>query len=148
MYGFREDISIIRLLHGSINVPGAVESFICDLHCLPGDFITALHLLDDFSDIRLFGFISGIHLHGNRNQIRIQEEGLPDDGIMPVLFGGPFLLITTGQIDLEIVIRTVKEYIVEVPLIVLLITIRRTPDLLRLESWRRDGGRQQRLSWI
>lgn len=42
---------------------------------------------------------------------------------MLVLFGRAFLLVFTGKINLEIIIRAVKKYIGEISLIVPLITV-------------------------
>ena len=109
MYGLGKNISIIRFFHSGIDISGAVEAFIRDLYRLSGDFIAALHFLDDLSDIRPFGFVSRIHLHSHRHQVSIQEKGLPDDRVMPVLFGRPFLFIFVRQVNLKIVIRTVEK---------------------------------------
>ena len=134
MYRLGKNIPVIRFLRGSINIPGAVEPFICDLHRLSGNFIAALHFLDDLPDIRFFRFISGIHLHGHRHQVCIQKERLSDDWVMPVFFGRAFLLILIGQVDLEIIIRTVKKYIAEIPLIVLLIAMVKEFDIFFIGS--------------
>lgn len=123
MYGLGKNIPIIRFFHSGIDISGAVEPFIRDLYRLSGDFIAALHFLNNLSDIRLFGFVSRIHLHSHRHQVSIQEKGLPDDRVMPVLFGRPFLFIFVRQVNLKIVIRTVEKNIAEISLEVLLITM-------------------------
>ena len=48
---------------------------------------------------------------------------------MPVLFGGAFLLISTGQIDLEIIIRTIKKYMAEISRVILLIAMVKELDI-------------------
>ena len=53
---------------------------------------------------------------------------------MPVFFGRAFLLILIGQVDLEIIIRTVKKYIAEIPLIVLLIAMVKEFDIFFIGS--------------
>lgn len=68
MDGLGENIPVVRFLHGRVDISGAVEALIRDLHGFSGNLI-------------------------------------------PVLLGWSFLLIFTGQIDLEIV-RAVKKYVV------------------------------------
>ena len=51
------------------------------------------------------------------------RRSLADDGGVPVLFGRAFLLVFTGKINLEIIIRAVKKYVAEIPPVVLLITM-------------------------
>ena len=48
---------------------------------------------------------------------------------MPVLFGWAFLLISTGQIDLEIIIRTIKKYMAEISRVILLIAMVKELDI-------------------
>ena len=48
---------------------------------------------------------------------------------MPVLFGGAFLLISTEQIDLEIIIRTIKKYMAEISRVILLIAMVKELDI-------------------
>lgn len=91
-----------------MDISGAVEPLVRDLDRLPGNLIPGLHFLNDLPEVRLFRFISRIHLHGCRYQVRVKQEGLPDDRIMPVLLRGPFLPVSAGQVDLKIIIRTVK----------------------------------------
>ena len=123
MDGLGENVPVIGFLHGSVNIPGTIKAFIRDLHGLPGNLIPVLHFLNERPDIRFFRFVSGKHLHGHRNQIRVKEKCLPDDGVMPFLFGRAFLLISTGQIDLEIIIRTIKKYMAEISRVILLIAM-------------------------
>ena len=123
MYGFGKNIPVIGFFYGGINISGTVESFVCNLHRLSRDFIAAFHFFNDFSDIKLFGFVSRIHLHSHEHQACIQKECLSDDRVMAVFFGRFFLLVFTGKINLKIIIRTVKEDIAEISLIVLLIVM-------------------------
>ena len=123
MDGFGENIPVTCFFHGSIDIPGAAEAFIRDLHSLSGNLMPVFHFLNGLSNIWFFRFVSWIHLHGDRHQIRVKEERLPDDWSVPVLLGGSFLFIFPGQIDLEIIIRTVKKHMAEISWIVLLITM-------------------------
>ena len=107
MYGLGENIPIIRFFYGGIDVSGAVEPFIRDLHGLSGNLIPVFHFLNGLSNVRLFRFISWVHLHGYRHQVCVQEKCLSDNRVVPILFGRSFLLIFIGQIDLEIVIRRI-----------------------------------------
>lgn len=48
---------------------------------------------------------------------------------MPVLFGGAFLLISTEQIDLKIIIRTIKKCMAEISRVILLIAMVKELDI-------------------
>ena len=130
MDGFRKDVTIIGFLDGSINIPCAVQALVCNLYGLSGDLIALFHLFHKLSDIWLFGFIAGIHLHGQRNEVSIQQQRLTDDRILPILFGRAFLLVITRKIDLEIVVGAIKESCTEITLVMLFVATVEQLDVL------------------
>ena len=118
-----KNITIACLFYCGIDVPGAVEPFVSDLHGFPGNFIAGLHFLNHPADIGLLGFIPRIHLHGQRHQVCIEEERLANDRPMLIFLGRAFLLVPAGKIDLKVIVRAVKEAFAEIPPVILLVAV-------------------------
>ena len=68
-----------------------------------------------FSYVRFLRFIARVHLHGNRHKIRIQQECLAYDRVMPVFLGRPFLLVLPWKINLKVIVGAVEVHPAEIP---------------------------------
>ena len=80
-------------------------------------------------NVPVSGFLHGIlNIPGTIKAFIRDLHGLPGNP-MPVLFGGVFLLIFTGQIDLKIIIRTIKKCMAEISRVILLIAMVKELDI-------------------
>ena len=108
MDGLGEDVAVVRLLHGRVYVPGAVQALVGDLDDAPRHAVSGLHVLDPSPEQRLLGLVAGVELHVQGYHVGVQEQRLAYYGVVAALLGGalppPFVL----PVDLEVVVGAVE----------------------------------------
>lgn len=99
MDGFGENIPIIGFFHGNVDISGAVEAFIRDLHGLSGNLLYG----SSFPQSPFGGKTFLIHFPNtstwHRHQIHVQERACPIIELCQFSLEGPFCFAYLHRTD-------------------------------------------------
>ncbi len=133
--GLGEQVSVIGLPDGRVDVGGAVQALVGDLDDLALDAVAFLYVLDVPPELRLLALVSGIQRHGQRDLVAVKEKRLPDDRVLAALLRRPLPSQAVLEVDLEVVVRAVEVDLSRVPWVrPLYVVVEKLDELLVVAS--------------